>query len=134
MGAEKTPDRNWLKIGVLSSCLALVITLTWYSHQGPGHHAGLLTAFILVLLVVLVETGILELPRGSSIPFLGVWPRLSDLVKAGLSLCLILLWTPVAMQLTPDTPVGVAIILGPDAIFLLATLVYVSNSVSKNLK
>ncbi len=34
------------------------------------------------------------------------------------------------MQLTPDTPLGVAVLLGPDAIFVLAALVYLSNGLS----
>ena len=34
----------------------------------------------------------------------------------------------------PDTYLGVAIILIPDAIFLLAALVYVSNGLSRNLR
>ena len=39
-----------------------------------------------------------------------------------------------AIRLTPDTPIGVAIILIPDAVFLLAALVYLSNGLSRNPK
>jgi hypothetical protein len=43
-------------------------------------------------------------------------------------------WTLIAVRLVPDTPVGVTIILIPDAVFVLATLVYLSNGISRNLK
>ena len=69
-----------------------------------------------------------------NIPFFNLWPRLSDAVKAGVSFLLIFLWTPVAMRFTPDTAVGVAIILCPDAVFLVAALVYLSNGLSRNIK
>jgi hypothetical protein len=134
MSQGTSHDRNWLKIAVLWTCLALVLILTWYDYKGRMHHAGLLTVFVMALLSGLVWTKVIELPRGVNIPFLDVWPRLSDMLKAATSFCLIFLWTPIALQLAPDTPVGVAIILGPDAVFLMAALIYVSNGVSKSLK
>jgi hypothetical protein len=39
-----------------------------------------------------------------------------------------------AMRLTPDTPIGLAIILVPNAVFLLAALVYLSNGLSRSSK
>jgi hypothetical protein len=94
----------------------------------------LLTFVLLVLLYCLINTGVIQLPSGTNIPFFTFWPRLSDAVKAVISFLLIFLWTPAALRLTPDTPIGVAIILIPDAIFLLAALVYLSNGLSRNSK
>ena len=69
-----------------------------------------------------------------NIPFVTLWPRLSDAAKALISFLLIFLWTPLAMRLTPDTPLGVAIILVPDGAFFLAALIYLSNGLSRNIK
>jgi hypothetical protein len=124
--------RKWLKILILVICLGLSILLTLFNYAQDGRlqHAGLLTTVLLLMLFCLFATGIVEVPRGVNIPFFTVWPRLSYSVKAALSFLLIFLWTPIAMQLTPDTPLGVAVLLGPDAIFVLAALVYLSNGLS----
>jgi hypothetical protein len=122
------------RILILSVCFAFSAAVTWYTFQGRGEHSGLLIVVLLLLLYGLFATGVIQLPPGINIPFLIVWPRLSDAVKAAVSFLLIFLWTPVAMRLTPDTPIGVAIILAPDAVFLLAALVYLSNGLSRNLK
>lgn len=37
----------------------------------------------------------------------------------------------VVKQLVPDSPLGAAIILAPDALFVLAALVYLSNGLSR---
>jgi hypothetical protein len=52
-------------------------------------------------------------------------------VKASISVALIFIWTPIAVQLAPDTSVGVAIILAPDVLFLVAAFVFVSNGLSR---
>jgi len=119
---------------ILLGCLAFSAALTWYTFQGGGEHSGLLTGVLLLLIYGLFATGVIQLPPGINVPFLTVWPRLSDAVKAAVSFLLIFLWTPVAMRLTPDTPIGVALILASDAVFLLAALVYLSNGLSRNLK
>jgi hypothetical protein len=87
-----------------------------------------------LLIYGLFATGIIEPPVGKNIPFLTVWPRLSDAAKSVVSFLLIFLWTPIGMRLTPDTPVGVAVLLIPDGVFLLAAFVYLSNGLSRNLK
>ncbi len=69
-----------------------------------------------------------------NIPFFTLWPRLSDTAKAIGSFLLIFLWTPLARRFVPDSVVGVIIVLGPDAIFLLAALVFLSNGLSRNVK
>jgi hypothetical protein len=126
--------KKWLRIPVLLICLAFATALTWYNYHGNGEHSGLLTGVLLVLLYALLTTGVISLPAGSNIPFFNLWPRLSDAVKAAVSFALIFLWTPVAIQFAPDTTVGVvAIVLVPDAVFLLAALVYFSNGLSGNL-
>src|SRR2546427_12809576 len=134
MGTGKLVARNWRRILILLLCFTFSVTITWYNFRGGGKHSGILTFVLLLLLYGLIATGIIQLPPGSNIPFFTVWPRLSDAVKSVISFLLIFLWTPMAMRLAPDTPIGVAIILVPDAVFLLAALVYLSNGVSRNLK
>ncbi len=134
MVSGRVVTRSWWRIVVLLISLAFSAMLTWYNYRGRGAHSGLLTGVLLLLLYCLITTGVIQLPQGSNIPFFTVWPRLSDAVKAVISFALIFLWTPVAKQLVPDTYLGVAIILIPDAIFLLAALVYVSNGLSRNLR
>ena len=134
MGTGKLVARNWRRILILLVCFAFSVAITWYNFRGGGEHSGILTFVLLLLLYGLIATGIIQLPPGSNIPFFTVWPRLSDAVKSVISFLLIFLWTPMAMRLTPDTPIGVAIILVPDAVFLLAALVYLSNGLSRNLK
>ena len=95
---------------------------------------GLLSAFILLLLTILFATGIIELPAGMGSGPFGVWLRLADFAKAVVSFSLIFVWTPVGMVLTPDTPMGVTLLLAPDAVFLLAALIYLSNSFSGSAK
>ena len=131
MGASRLVARRIL---ILVVCVAFSAAITWYTFQGRGEHSGLLIVVLLLLLYGLFATGVLRLPPGINIPFLTVWPRLSDAVKAAVSFLLIFLWTPMAMRLTPDTPIGVALILAPDAVFLMAALVYLSNGLSRNLK
>lgn len=128
--------RTWRKIVVLAASFAFSIILLWYNYRGVGQfqHPGLLTASILLLLIILFATGIIELPAGMGIGPLGGWLRLADFVKAVVSFALIFVWTPIGMALTPDTPVGVTLLLAPDAVFLLAALVYLSNSFSGSAK
>jgi hypothetical protein len=131
MGASRLVARRIL---ILVVCVAFSAAITWYTFQGGGEHSGLLTGVLVLLLYGLFATGVIQLPPGINIPFLTVWPRLPDAVKAVVSFLLIFLWTPIAMRLTPDTPIGVTLILVPDAVFLVAALVYVSNGLSRNLK
>jgi len=93
----------------------------------------LLTIALLGLVYGLITTGVIQLPQGVNLPFFTVWPRLSDAVKAAVCFMLIFLWTPVAMQITSDSLLGVAIILVPDGLFLIAALVYLSNGISRDL-
>lgn len=133
MPIEKSRFRQWLRIGVLVCCLALEGLFVWYNFFGrPGTENGVVFATAsLALLLALSMTGILPVPAGLKIPFFGIWPNLSDSVKAVTSFAAIFVWTPLAKQLVPDSPVGVTIILAPDALFLLAALVYLSNGLSR---
>jgi hypothetical protein len=132
MPVEKPMARRAFRIAVLGFCLMLESILIWYNYEGDGklRHGGLLTILLLIMLFALTSTGILPIPQGANIPFFGVWPRLADSFKAAASFLLIFVWTPIAVQLTPDTPIGVAIILVPDAAFAVAALLYLSNSLS----
>lgn len=122
-----------IKLLVLLISFAFAAVLLWFNFRGNGQHSGMLTGVLLLLLYGLIATGILQVPQGYNIPFFSVWPRLSDAGKAVVSFSLIFLWTPVAMRLVPDTYLGVAIILIPDGVFILAALVFVSNGISRNL-
>lgn len=134
MTTGKSVARNWKKILILLPCVAFATAVTWYNFRGGGEHSGLLTAVLFLIIYGLFNTGIIELPAGSSIPFLTVWPKLSDAVKSAVCFMLIFLWTPIGMRLTPDTPMGVAVLLIPDAFFLVAAFVFLSNGLSRNLK
>ena len=124
---------KWLKILILAIAFAFAAALTWYNYGGDNGHPGLLTGVLLVMLYGLVTTGVISLPRGYNIPFFSVWPRLSDTLKAVVSFSLIFFWSPIAIQLAPDTVPGViAIVLAPDALFLLAAVVFFSNGLSRN--
>ncbi len=124
-------DKRW-RIIVLLLSLAFAAAITWSDYRG-GQHSGLLTVVLFVLLYGLITTGVIRLPQGVNIPFFTVWPRLSDAVKAVACFLLMFLWTPTAMRLVPDSYLGAALILVPDAIFLVAAFVYVSNGISRNL-
>jgi hypothetical protein len=131
--APRAPARNWWRIPVLLISFAFAILITWYQFQGGGEHSVLLTFALLALLYGLINTGVIQLPPGTNLPFLTVWPRLSDWVKAVVSGALIFLWTPIAVKLVPNASTGVAIVLLiPNAIFALAALVFVSNGLSRN--
>ena len=121
------------KILVLLISLAFAAALLWFNLHGNGQHSGLLTGVLLLLLYSLISTGVIPVPHGYNLPFFTVWPRLSDSVKAVVSFSLIFLWTPLAVRLVPDTYLGVAIILIPNGLFILAALVFVSNGISRNL-
>lgn len=97
--------RNWWRILILLISFAFSVAITRYQFQGGGEHSGLLTFVLLVLLYGLINTGVIPLPPGTNIPFFTFWPRLADAVKAVVSFALIFLWTPIAMLLTPDTPI-----------------------------
>jgi hypothetical protein len=113
--------------------LALEGTLFWYHFHTPesARHANLLTFATLAMLFVLTSTGVIPLPKGSNIPFFGVWPDLSDSIKALASFALIFIWTPLALKLVPETVIGAIVILAPDALFALAALIYLSNGLSR---
>jgi len=132
MSTGRVVERNWWKILVLLISFAFSAAITWYQFKGGGEHSGLLTFVLLALLYGLINTGVIQLPVGTAIPFFTFWPRLSDAVKAVVSFALIFVWSPIAKLLTPDTPVGVAIFLIPNFIFLLAALVFVSNGLSQS--
>lgn len=134
MQLTKLGSRAWRGL-VIACTVAFLIALLWLNHQGNSvRHPGLLTALSIVVLLMLSSTGVVPLPQGVNVPFLNVWPRLSDSVKAGVSFGLIFVWTPIAMELTPDTLIGVIVMLVPDGVFALAALVYLSNGLSANLK
>jgi hypothetical protein len=134
MDAGQLAAGKWWRLLVLVMCLAFSAAVSWYQFKGGGKHSGLLTFFLLFIVYALINTGIVQLPPGSNIPFFAVWPRLSDALKAVISFLLIFPWTLIAVRLVLDTPVGVAIVLIPDAVFVLAALTYVSNGISRNLK
>lgn len=136
MAVTRDTWHRWQKLAILVPSFAVAIILLWYNYRGDGQfqHPGLLTAFILLLLTILFATGIIELPPGIGIGPFGVWLRLADFVKALVSFSLLFVWTPIGMVLTPDTPMGVTLLLAPDAVFLLAALVYLSNSFSGSAK
>jgi hypothetical protein len=121
-----------LRIVVLVLVLTLAGAMIWSRFHG-GQNSGLLALALVGLAYGLTATGVIKPPDGVHIPFLTVWPRLSDSIKAGVSFLLIFLWTPIAMQITTDSLLGVAIILVPDGLFLVAALVYLSNGISRNL-
>lgn len=126
---------GWIRAVILVASLGVGIYVLWYNYQGGRFQNGeLLIGFFLLLLLILAWTRVLQFPRGFHIPFFEVWPTLPDLAKAAGFFLLIFLWTPLSKQLVPETPVGAALVLGPDAVFLLAALVYVSNGLSRNLK
>jgi hypothetical protein len=133
MPIEISKFRQWLRIAVLVGCLALEGLLVWYNYFGrSGSEDGVLLSFAsIALLLALSVTGILPVPAGLKIPFFGIWPSLSDTVKSLISFVSIFLWTPLAKQLVPNTPVGATIVLAPDVLFLLAALVYLSNGLSR---
>jgi hypothetical protein len=106
----------------------------WYNYHGTLGNRVLLTVLFLMLLSMLSATGFIRPPQGINVPFFGVWPRLSDSAKSALSFALVFVWTPFAMRLVPDTYVGAAIILVPDALLILAAFVYLSNGLSANIK
>jgi|SRR6185437_10670628 hypothetical protein len=134
MQPEVSSPRNWWRALVLVICLAVESSLLWFNYEGRGslRHGWLLTVLSLTLLFALTSTAVLPVPKGVRIPFFGVWPRLSDSIKAGVSILLIFLWTPAAKLLVPDSVLGVILILAPDALFLLAALVYLSNGLSRS--
>jgi hypothetical protein len=123
---------KWIRILILLVCLGMSAFLLWHNYQGDGRfqNGGLLTGIFLLSLFVLASTGVLQFPPGFNIPFFEVWPRLPDLAKAVGFFVLIFLWTPIAKQLVPETPVGAVLVLGPDVAFLLTALVYLSNGLS----
>ena len=129
--AEHLASRNWWRGPVLVVCVLIEGTLLWYNFRGPVQHVWLLAAFTFALLFALTSTAVIPVPKGIRIPFFGVWPSLADSTKAAMSFLLIFLWTPTAKQLVPDSTLGVVIILAPDALFLFAALVYLSNSLSR---
>jgi hypothetical protein len=132
MGKGKVVVRDWWRILILLVSFVFYVVITWYQFQGRVEHSALLSIVLVALLYGLINTGVIQLPPGTNIPFFTVWPRLSDWIKAVVSFALIFLWTPIGIRLTPDTPVGIAILLIPDALFLLAALVFVSNGLSRN--
>lgn len=133
MSIEKPKLNQLLRIGILLCCLALEGALVWYNFFGrSGVQDGAALAFAsLALLFALTLTGAIPVPASIKIPFFGVWPKLSDSVKAVTSFVAIFVWTPLAKQLVPDSLIGVIIILAPDALFALAALVYLSNGLSR---
>lgn len=127
---------RWLRILILAASFGVGVYVLWYNYQGGGRfqNGELLTVFFLLLLLILAWTGVLPFPRGFNVPFFEVWPTLPDLAKAVGFFLLIFLWTPLGKQLVPETPVGAVLVLGPDAVFLLTALVYLSNGLSRNVK
>ncbi len=127
---------RWVRILILLASLGVCIFLWWYNYQGGGRfqNGGLLTGAFLLVLFVLTGTGVLQVPRGPNVPFFEVWPRLPDFVKAVGFFFLIFLWTPIAKQLVPETPIGAVVVLAPDAVFLMTALVCLSNGLSGSVK
>lgn len=128
---EHLASRYWWRALVLVACVLIEGTLLWYNLSGRLEHPWLLTAFTFALLFGLTSTAVIPIPKGIRIPFFNVWPELADSTKAATSFLLIFLWTPFAMKLVPDSTTGVVIIFAPDALFLFAALVYLSNGLSR---
>ena len=131
---RKMSKPRWLRIAVLTICLGLDVWLFWYSNHGGAEHSWLLSILTLAMLSALINTGYIELPTGYNLPFLNVWPKLPDFVKAAVSFGLIFIWSPLALKLVPDTNLGMSIVLAPDVLFIFFALLFISNGLSKNLK
>jgi hypothetical protein len=134
MPKAKMSKPRWLKILVLTVCLGLDLWLFWYSEHGGAKHSGLLTGLTLAMLSALFNTGYIDLPAGYNVPFLNVWPKLSDIAKAAVAFGLIFIWSPIALKLVPDTDLGMLIVLAPDVIFVFFALLFISNGLSKSWK
>lgn len=128
---EILAPRNWWRVLALVACVLIESALLWYNLRGTLEHPWLLIALTFALLFGLTSTAAIPIPEGVRIPFFNVWPDLADSTKAAISFLLIFLWTPTAMKLVPDSPIGAVIILAPDAIFLFAALLYLSNGLSR---
>jgi hypothetical protein len=127
MDTVRLVARNWWRILILLVSFAFSIAVARYNFQGGSEHSVIPTVVLLLLLNGLTATGVIQLPPGRNSR-----PRLSDWIKAVVAFGLTFLWTPIGMRLTPDTPVGITILLIPDAIFMLAALVFVSNGLSRS--
>lgn len=133
MSVDSSVQGSWWRILILVACLALEGALLWYNYEPAGvlRHPGVIAFVSVALLLALTATGLMPVPRGLNLPLFGVWPNLSDSIKAVASFAAIFVWTPLARQLVPDTIAGVVIVLAPDAVFVIAALIYLSNSLSR---
>ena len=126
-----TVPKSW-KFAIVAICLVLGVALTWYSFQ--GHRTLFLTVAYLILVSVLIGTKIIEVPQSISVPFLGIWPRLSDVVKGVACMSVGMLWAPIAIRLVPETPTGLAIVVVPSGVLILAAAFFLLKSFLGNLK
>jgi hypothetical protein len=126
---EHSSGRRALRIIVVLCCLAFGVGALLYNYRadGPPKHTGLVTLLLLLMVYGLYASGIVKLPARIGVSILFP-PSLKNLVKAAASYAMIFIWTLASKRFTPDTPLGVAIILVPDAVFMVAMLVYLCKS------
>jgi hypothetical protein len=123
----------WIRVPILLVSLGGGVFLAWLNYRGNGHfqNKGLLTGMYLLVALILSWTGILPIAPGFNVPFFEVRPRVTDLAKAACFFLLMFVWTALVKPLVPDSPLGAVLLLGPDALLLLASLICVSNSLSR---
>jgi hypothetical protein len=126
------PKSYW-KVAVLLVCLALGIWLTWDGFHGRLRYPTLWTLGYLVLLIVLVRTNVIE--RASSEgAAIGVWGRLSDLVKGAVLMIVGIGWAILSAGRVSDTSTGVVIVLAPFGGLLLIGAFFLLRGFIKNLQ
>lgn len=102
-----------------------------YSHHNENGRTTLLTLGYLALVSILFGTKIVEVPDGVTVPFLGIWPKISDLSKFIVCVVIGLIWAPVARRMVSETVTGLLIVLVPSAVIFLLGVSFLIKSFSR---
>jgi hypothetical protein len=126
--------RSYWKFAILLVCLAFGIWLTSAGYHGRLRYPTLWTFGYLVLLVVLVRTNVIESRASAKGSSIGIWGRLSDIVKGAACMFAGVGWGVLALGFVPQTPVGLAIVLVPFGGLLLVGAFLLVRGYIKNLQ
>ena len=126
--------RSYWKFAILLVCLAFGIWLTWSGYHGRLRYPTLWTIGYLILLVVLIRTNVIEPRAPAKDSPIGIWGRLSDIVKAVACGFASVGWVVVALSFVPQTPIGLVILLVPFAGLALTGAFFLGRGFLKNLQ
>ena len=128
MALKMRPPSKRLRMAVLTICFVAAVAVLYEILRGslPTGMFGLLIPIASFGMIrVLVALKVIELPAGFSMGFINRKPKYAEFGKAAACAFAAMLWTVIGIRIVSDTPLGVAVLVTPPVLLLVAMGIFV---------